>query len=137
MKFSEALPFLQQEHSSIVTTIGASGLPQSTIVRAGPYEGTMTFVVRGDTVKLRNLQRDPSCTVLTVKPDWREFATVEGTAEIKGPDNTEAEELRLLLRAVFTAAGGTHDNWDEYDRVMRDEGRAAVLVTPRRVYGRV
>jgi PPOX class probable F420-dependent enzyme len=137
MEFSEALPFLQQEHSSIVTTIGAGGLPQSTIVRAGPYEGTMVFVIRGDTVKLRNLQRDPRCTVLTVKLDWRQFATVEGTAEIKGPANMEPEALRLLLRGVFAAAGGTHDNWDEFDRVMLDEGRAAVLVTPQRVYGRV
>jgi PPOX class probable F420-dependent enzyme len=137
MEFSEALPFLQQEHSSIVTTIGSSGRPQSTIVRAGPFEGTMAFVVRGDTAKLRNLQRDPRCTVLTVKLDWRQFATVEGTAEIKGPANMEAEALRLLLRAVFAAAGGTHDNWDEFDRVMLDEARAAVLVTPQRVYGRV
>jgi len=40
----------------------------------------------------------------------------------------------VLLRAVFTAAGGTHDDWDTYDRVMAAEGRTAVLVEPRRVY---
>ena len=28
----------------------------------------------------------------------------------------------------FAAAGGTHDDWDTYDRVMREEGRVAVLV---------
>ncbi|HAM02867.1 MAG TPA: pyridoxamine 5'-phosphate oxidase, partial [Acidimicrobiaceae bacterium] len=27
-------------------------------------------------------------------------------------------------------------DWDEYDRAMRDERSAAVLVTPRRVYSR-
>jgi hypothetical protein len=43
--------------------------------------------------------------------------------------------LRVLLRTVFAAAGGTHDDWDEYDRVMADERRLAVLVRPRRVYG--
>jgi hypothetical protein len=36
---------------------------------------------------------------------------------------------------VFVAAGGTHDDWDEYDRVMAEERRAAVLVTPTRIYG--
>jgi hypothetical protein len=51
------------------------------------------------------------------------------------PGDVPDEELRLLLRAVFTAAGGTHDDWDTYDRVMREEGRVAVLVAPRRVYG--
>jgi hypothetical protein len=42
--------------------------------------------------------------------------------------------LRLLLRDVFQAAGGTHDDYDTYDRVMAEERRAAVLITPRRVY---
>jgi hypothetical protein len=40
----------------------------------------------------------------------------------------------VLLRDVFKAAGGTHDNWDAYDRVMGEERRAAVLISPRRVY---
>jgi PPOX class probable F420-dependent enzyme len=137
MEFSEALPFLEAEHGSVITTIGRSGRPQSTIVRAGPYDGTMAFVVPGDTVKLRNLATNPACTVLTVTPDWRRSVTVEGMATVKGPDDTDAEELRLLLRAVFAAAGGTHDDWDEYDRVMKAERRAAILVTPERVYGRV
>ena len=97
----------------------------------------MAFVTRGDTVKRRNLAVNANCTVLTVQPDWRKFATIEGQAEVRGPENTEPEELRLLLRAVFTMAGGSHDNWDEYDRVMRDEGRVAVLVTPERVYGHI
>jgi hypothetical protein len=60
---------------------------------------------------------------------------VDGTAELIGPGDVDAETLRLLLRAVFEAAGGTHDDWDTYDRVMREEGRVAVLVTPVRVYG--
>ncbi|MDT4921585.1 MAG: hypothetical protein QOI15_2487, partial [Pseudonocardiales bacterium] len=37
-------------------------------------------------------------------------------------------------REVFEAAGGAHDDWDEYDRVMRTDRRAAVLVTPTRIY---
>jgi SAM-dependent methyltransferase len=43
-------------------------------------------------------------------------------------------DVRLLLRGIFRAAGGTHDDWDAYDRVMADERRTAVLITPRRVY---
>ena len=56
-----------------------------------------------------------------------------------GPDDPqpwlEPAQLAPLLRTIFQAAGGTHDDWDTYDRVMREEGRVAVLVTPRRVYG--
>jgi len=137
MEFKEALAFLQENHSSVVTTIGKTGLPQATIVRAGPYDGKMAFVVRGGTVKLANLNRNPACTVLTVTADWRKYASVEGKAEIHGPESTEAEALRLLLRAAFSAAGGTHEDWDAFDRVMLEERRAVVLVTPARVYGRV
>ena len=137
MEFNDALPFLEQEHSAVVTTIGRSGLPQATIVRAGPYEGTMAFVVRGGTVKLANLKRDDRCTVLVAKPDWTRYATVEGRAATHRQDNTGEEELRLLLRRVFSAAGGTHSDWEEFDRVMREEARAVVLVVPERVYGRV
>ena len=41
----------------------------------------------------------------------------------------------ILLLALFTAAGGTHDNWDEYDRSMREDKRSAVIVVPERIYG--
>jgi hypothetical protein len=39
------------------------------------------------------------------------------------------------LREVFHATGGTHDDLDEYDRAMTEEGRVAVLVTPERILG--
>jgi hypothetical protein len=64
---------------------------------------------------------------------------VDGTSRLIGPDDAvdgvDDEGLRLVLRAVFTGAGGTHDDWDTYDRVMREERRVAVLVEPERVYG--
>jgi hypothetical protein len=28
-----------------------------------------------------------------------------------------------------------HDDWDEYDRVMAEQRRTVVVVTPHRVYG--
>ena len=137
MEFREALPFLQDHHRAVVTTFGKSGLAQMTIVAGGPYQDKMAFVVRGGTVKLANLRRDPRCTVLVVRPDWSRYATVEGGATTHRWDNTDPEELRLLLRQAFKAAGGTHEDWDEFDRVMREEQRAVVLVSPERVYGRV
>jgi len=69
---------------------------------------------------------------------WR-YATVEGLAQIAGPDDAQpwldAEGLRVLLRDIFTAAGGTHEDFEEYDRVMVEQRRAAVLITPTRIYG--
>ena len=64
-------------------------------------------------------------------------AGVEGPVELAGPDDpmpgVDAERLRLLLREIFTAAGGTHDDFGTYDRVMAEERRLAVLVSPARI----
>jgi hypothetical protein len=55
-----------------------------------------------------------------------------GKSRIIGPDDphpdVDGEALRLLLRSIFQAAGGTHDNWVTYDRVMTAERRAAVVL---------
>jgi hypothetical protein len=73
---------------------------------------------------------------LTFQHNW-EWVTVEGPADIIGPDDAfdgfDASGVPQLLRDVFVAAGGTHDDWEEYDRVMAADRRAAVLVTPARV----
>jgi PPOX class probable F420-dependent enzyme len=127
---------------AIVATLRANLTIQSSLVNAGvmahPTTGApvLAFVAAGK-VKLANLRARPQVTT-TFRRGWQ-YATVEGTAELAGPDDPrpwfDAERLRLLLREIFTAAGGTHDNWDEYDRVMVEEHRTAVLITPTRVYG--
>ena len=72
-----------------------------------------------------------------MRAGW-EWVTAAGTAEVIGPDDPyagiDAERLRVLLREVFTAAGGTHDDWPTYDATMANERRAAVLLTPTSVY---
>jgi hypothetical protein len=41
--------------------------------------------------------------------------------------------MAKMLRDVFVAAGGTHQDWDEFDKVMRAERRTAVFVSPERI----
>jgi PPOX class probable F420-dependent enzyme len=121
-----------------VSVVRADGTPHVSLVNAGVLDHPRTgepvaaYVTYGP-VKLRTLRARPA-TSLMWRVGWR-WAAVDGDSELVEPGDTDPESLRLLLRAVFTAAGGTHDDWDTYDRVMREEGRVAVLVTPRRVYG--
>jgi PPOX class probable F420-dependent enzyme len=128
----------QDNYLAIVSTLRADGSIHSSLVNAGalPHPRTgercLAFVTYGR-AKLANLARRPLCT-LAFRASWQ-WAAADGTAEVIGPDDTDPESLRRLLREIFTAAGGTHDDWDTYDRVMREEGRVAVLVTLQRVYG--
>lgn len=127
----------------VVAVTRADGTVLSTVVNAGvlphPTDGTdvVGMVIRGGTGKHRILRRRPRATV-TFFHGWR-WASVEGAVELIGPDDPHAEfddkALATLLRQVFTAAGGTHDDWNSYDRVMATERRLAVLVRPERIYG--
>src|SRR5262249_57470275 len=98
--------------------------------------GVVGLVAMGGSHKLVNLRARPRATIV-VRADWN-WTAAEGPVQLAGPDDrlagVDAEGLRLLLRAVFTAAGGTHDDWDTYDRAMAQERRTAVLMTPDRVY---
>lgn len=144
MDLSDVQPLVDQEAGlAVVATTRDDGTVQTSVVNAGllahPVSGerVVGLVTPGGTHKHRNLRRSPACAV-TFRRGWR-WATVEGEAQLVGPDDpvdgVDADRLRHLLRDVFAAAGGAHDDWDEYDRVMAEQRRLAVLVSPRRVYG--
>lgn len=138
--FAELVPL---DHGLCVfNTLRDDGSIQSSVVNAGVLqhplrdEQVAALVAIGGSRKLQHLRADPRVTIVA-RAGWQ-WAAVEGDAEIIGPDDPHpdvgGEALRLLLRDVFRAAGGTHDDWDTYDRVMAEQRRAAVLVAPRRVY---
>lgn len=126
----------------VVSTLRAAGTIQSTVINAGvldhPVAGgpVVGFTTRGTAAKLVNLRARPRATIV-VRAGW-EWVAVEGLTEIAGPDDPlpgfDPAGLPELLREVFRAAGGTHDDWLTYDRVMAEERRAAVLISPERVY---
>ena len=127
---------------SVVVTLRPDHTPQTSVVNAGVLTHPVTraevvaFVAAGRARKLVHLRADPTITIV-VRAGWQ-WVAVEGTAELIGPDDphpdVDAERLRTLLREIFSAAGGTHDDWDTFDRVMREERRTAVVVTPTRTY---
>ena len=126
----------------VVSTTRPDGSVQSSVVNAGvlahPATGAevIGFVIRPGTRKLANLRRRPRATIVA-RTGW-EWAAAEGTVELAGPDDAlpglAPDSLAPLLREIFTAAGGRHDDWAAYDRAMADERRIAVLLTPDRAY---
>jgi PPOX class probable F420-dependent enzyme len=131
----------EDRYLAVVATTRADGTVQASVVNAGilPHpvsgEDVVGFVTYGR-AKLANLRLRPRATVV-FRSGWR-WGAVEGACDIVGPNDplagVDASDIPGLLRAIFRAAGGTHDDWAEFDRVMREEQRAAVLVRPERVY---
>lgn len=131
----------RDRYLAVMTTVRGDGTAHGTVVNAGVLDHLLTGAevvacVIYPGVKLHNLRRRPRAT-LVFRAGW-EWVAVEGDVDLVGPDDPldgfKPGDLATLLRDIFTAAGGVHEDWDEYDRVMAEEGRVAVLVTPRRVY---
>jgi PPOX class probable F420-dependent enzyme len=138
--FAELIPF---DHGlCVLSTSRRDGSIQSSVCNAGVLDHPLLggpvvgLVATGGSRKLHNLRIDPRATIVA-RAGWR-WSTVEGDAEIIGPDDphqsVDSDALRLLLRTIFSAAGGTHDDWATFDQAMATERRAAVLITPSRVY---
>lgn len=114
------------------------------MVNAGVLEHPVTgemvvgFVARRGVRKLVNLRLRPRVTVV-FRSGW-DWVTVEGAAELAGPDDfidgLERHDVPRLLRTVYAAAvGGTPGDWAELDERMAVEGHTAVLIRPLRIYG--
>jgi PPOX class probable F420-dependent enzyme len=134
---------VRRDHGlGVVSVLRPDGTILSSVVNVGvlPHpvtgEQVVAFVSRGGARRLGYLRARPRVTVV-LRAGWQ-WAAAEGDVQLCGPDDpvpgVDAERLRVLLREIFTAAGGAHDDWDTYDATMAAERRTAVLVTPERVY---
>src|ERR1700749_331315 len=132
-----------QDHGLVtVSVLRDNGSISSSVVNAGVLPHPVTgdavvgMVIRGGTRKLAWLRQRPYANIV-VRAGWQ-WAAAEGSVELIGPDDSregfDAERIRVFLREIFTAAGGTHDDFGTYDRVMKEERRTAVLLRPDKVY---
>ena len=140
----EARAYLAKENGlATVSTVQSDGRVLSSVVNCGVIDHPVTgatcvaFVSAGGAARLGHVRRGSQVTI-AIRRGWT-WRSVTGPADLIGPEDLpngiDAEALRLLLREVFQAAGGTHDDFDEYDRAMATEGRVAVLVAPDRILG--
>jgi len=121
-------------HLAVFIVARPGGAVHASVVSAGvtpdPVDGLagVAAVVRGDALKLRLLRRSGQAT-LVFKQGW-EWVAVSGAARLVGPDDGTDLGLDVpeTIRSVFRAAGGTHEDWEQFDRVMADERRCAVFV---------
>src|SRR5438876_4627793 len=126
---------------AVVATTRPDGSVHASVVNAGVLDDPGTgrpcvgFVARGDARKLEHLRRSGRAAVV-FRSGW-EWVSVEGPVRLAGPDDAldgfDSNGVPALLRDVFVAAGGTHDDWAEYDRVMAADRRTVVLVAPERI----
>lgn len=121
-----ARAFIQENHRAILATRRSDGRPQmSPVVVAVDDEGRVAISSRETAYKVKNLRRDPACSVCVFTDNFfGEWVQVDGTAEIVSlPDAME------LLVDYYRRLAGEHDDWDEYREAMRSEKRVLVRIS--------
>ena len=138
MNYSELAVFLENNHNAVLTTFRANGAAQMSIVTVGLLKNSAAFSTTEERAKLKNLKRDPRCSLLISAQNWSEYVVVEGTAKLYTIENTKDEELSLILREVYrSATGNEHPDWDDYDIAMKTDHRVAVSIAPNNIFGTI
>jgi PPOX class probable F420-dependent enzyme len=136
LELSEALPLLNENHTAVAITVGATGKAQSTVVTTGMVDGELCWISRGRTIKVKNIERSGRATVTVIKLDTRRYITVEGPAVVHPWPEGDAAAHVALLKQVYIAMGRPPTASDaEFAQTMADEQRMVIAVKPESVYG--
>lgn len=130
MNETEARDFLKTHTHAVLATIRKDGRPQMSNVLVVYNKGQLEMSITETRAKYKNLVRDPRVTVLVLGDTFWQYLAVDGRAAI-----VRGEEAIPLLRAYYEkGAGRPHEDWDEYDRAMREEQRVLVKISIDRMY---
>jgi PPOX class probable F420-dependent enzyme len=106
-----------------LTTINASGQPQSTIVFVRRDGDTVLFSTIKGRVKTRNMVRDPRVTLLVLNTADRRWVEIQGTVQI------DEDPQKVLLHEMY---GRFMDGAEPPPEPTAE--RLVVRVTPTRVF---
>ncbi len=124
---------------AVMAVARPNGSVHASVVSAGviddPVDGApgVAAVVGGDARKLELLRAAGRAT-LVFKSGF-EWVAVSGPVRLIGPDDGAelGQDVPATVRSVFRAAGGTHEDWEEFDRVMAADRRCAVFMRAARI----
>jgi PPOX class probable F420-dependent enzyme len=123
--FPESHADLLDAQVAALTTLGADGIPQTTMVWFLHDDGAIRISLNTSRVKTRNLHRRPQCSLLILDPaDPYRYVDIRGLAKIE-PDTEYASAGR-----VGAKYGGT----DLRTRDRPGESRVIVTIVPANVY---
>jgi PPOX class probable F420-dependent enzyme len=129
MDIEAALDFVRENHRAVLATRRADGNPQMSPITAGvDRQGRVTISSRETAIKTKNARRDPSVSLVVFTDGFfGPWIQVDGSVEV-----VSLPEAMEQLVDYYRAISGEHPDWDEYRRVMAEEQRVILAITPAR-----
>ena len=91
--------FAIQTQRGVLTTFRRNGAAQMSIVSCGPYREGIAFTTTAGRAKLRNLQRNPQCSLLVSQENWwRYVVSILGLLVLGMKDTSLPESPPLSVR---------------------------------------
>ena len=123
--------FLEQYHSTVMTTLKKDGTPHVARVDVGLVDGELWSSGTQDRVRTRHLRRDPRATLFVWDPAGSQhWLGLETKVDIL--DGQDAPELNLKL---YRTIAKEPDDVEEYLRAMVAEKRLIFRFNVQRAYG--
>jgi PPOX class probable F420-dependent enzyme len=131
-----ALEHVRGNRQGALVTIQADGRPQLThIGYAMDADGIARISITDGRVKTKNLRRDPRALLHVAGDSFWDYVVLDGTVELSAvashPHDAATDELVDLYRTI----SGEHPDWEEYRRVMVEDGRLVARFSASRAYG--
>jgi PPOX class probable F420-dependent enzyme len=124
VKEEQAREFIAANHRVVMSTIRADGMAQMSNVAQAYIDGCIEVSTREASAKVRNLRRDPRLTLLVLGDEsWYQYVVVYGHAEV-----IDLPDAAPDLRRIYQTIAGEHQNWDDFDQAMADEGRVVLRI---------
>ncbi|RME64859.1 MAG: PPOX class F420-dependent oxidoreductase [Caldilineae bacterium] len=123
--------FLQEARHAILATNRPAGPPQLTPVWYLYADGVFYVSAQVDTVKVRNLRRDPAVSLCVDggRGDER-YVVVTGRAKLVEPGEPPQEEMRWRIIRHYSA---DEESARRYYESVRDHAAALIVITPERI----
>lgn len=128
---------LKERDLGVLATLKRDGRPQLSSINYHFDEDRrlVRVSVTADRAKARNLARDPRASLHVSSPDGWAWAVAQGTAELSAVAADPGDAAVQELVEVYRDIRGEHPDWDEYRRVMVEDGRLVIRLHVEHLYG--
>jgi len=131
MNATEIEEFLAADRNAVLATNGSDGIPQLTPVWFLYEDGLLYVSVQIDTVKIRNMRRDPSLAVcIDGGRDDARYVVLRGQAELIEPGQSRQQEMR---RRIIHKYHSSADAADRYYDSARANPAALIVLRPEKI----